>query len=198
MVLASVAVLGLAACGSNKRQDADEKSGTYKVEVVKASFPGGQSLAKHSNLVITIRNADTKTIPNLALTLSGFYQRQKEPQLADPSRPLFVINGRAEEVGTFPESTEDSPRGCGTAYVNTWACGPLKAGRERTFRWSVTAVKAGPYRVRYTVAAGLNGKAKAVDSAGTRPTGLFAGTISSAAPKTRVADDGDTIVRGTR
>jgi hypothetical protein len=197
-LLASLTALGLAACGGNERQDEKEPSGTFRVEVVRATFPGGQSLAKRSNLLITVRNADTKTIPNLAVTLMGFAFREKESQVADPSRPRFVINGKPVEVGTFPESTEESPEGCGTAYVSTWACGPLKAGRERTFRWSVTAVKAGPYRVRYTVAAGLNGKAKAVDEAGTRPTGLFTGTISGAAPKTRVADDGKTIVRGTR
>ena len=78
------------------------------------------------------------------------------------------------------------------------ALGKLRPGQRRVFRWSVTAVKAGPYRLEYTVSAGLDGKAKAVDSSGRTPTGRFAGTVSGAAPATRVADDGRTIVRGTR
>jgi len=101
-------------------------------------------------------------------------------------------------IGGFPESQEASPPGGGTAYVNTWALGKLAPGKERSFHWSVTAVKAGPFRVKYTVAAGLNGKAKAVDANGRRPVGSFAGTISDKAPITRVSDDGQTVVHGTR
>jgi len=48
-----------------------------------------------------------------------------------------------------------------TAYVGTWALGPLKPGEQKTFRWDVTAVRAGPYEITYEVAAGLDGKAKA-------------------------------------
>ena len=49
------------------------------------------------------------------------------------------------------------------------------------------------------MAAGLNGKAKAV-AAGWRaaPTGSFSGTVSRAAPKVRVANDGKTVVTETR
>ena len=46
--------------------------------------------------------------------------------------------------------------------MNTWACGPLEPGDERTLRWTVTAVVTGPFKINYRVAAGLNGKAKAV------------------------------------
>jgi len=41
--------------------------------------------------------------------------------------------------------------------VNTWACGHLKPGAIRTFKWGVTAVQAGPYKLSYRVAAGLDG-----------------------------------------
>jgi len=83
--------------------------------------------------------------------------------------------------------------------VDTWALGPLKSGREKSFRWSVTAVRAGPYALRYIVSAGLGGKAKAEDDdGGGVPRGVFAGRITDAAPETRVSDDGKTIVEGTR
>jgi hypothetical protein len=189
---------GLAACGSEKRQDENEAEGTFEVEVVEAEFPRKQKLAQRSDLVISVRNAGSKAIPNIAVTVEGFDKRREAQNLADPKRPVFVINGQPKEIGGFPESKDAAPEGCDTAYVNTWACGRLKPGDERSFEWSVTAVQGGPYKLKYTVAAGLDGKAKAVDSSGSRPTGVFAGTISSEAPKTRVAEDGKTVIRGTR
>jgi len=191
------AALGFTACGG-ERQDENEPKGNFPVEVVNATFPSNQKLAKRSNLVIRVRNAGDKTVPNIALTVNGFDERKKNPDLADPTRPVFVINGVPTEIGGFPESKDASPPGCDTAYVNTWACGPLNVGKEKTFRWNVTAVRAGPYRIRYTVAAGLNGKAKAVDSSGARPAGLFTGRISNKPPQSRVADDGTSVVSGTR
>ena len=60
-------------------------------------------------------------------------------------------------------------------------------------------MRPGPYRLTYRVAAGLDGKAKAVVGRRRRAVaGLFAGTITDAAPDTRVADDGKTVVEGTR
>jgi len=189
--------VGLAACGS-KRQDENEPTGNFPVDVVSASFPGQQKLAKRSDLVIQVKNSGDKQIPNIALTVNGFEERKNDPGLADPNRPVFVINGDPKEIAGFPEAKDAAPAGCETAYVNTWACGKLGVGKTKTFKWTVTAARAGPYRIRYIVAAGLNGKAKAVDANGTRPTGVFRGTISDTPPETRVADDGHTIVRGTR
>ena len=193
------AVTALAGCGGGERQDEDEPEGEFAVEVVNASFPEQQKLAKSSNLEITVRNAGRETIPNIAVTVDGFNFRKDDPDLADPERPQFVINGKPAEIGGFPEAKDASPLGCDTAYVNTWACGPLRAGRERTFRWSVTAIEAGDFNIRWRVAAGLDGKAKAVGpGTGEAPRGSFSGTVSDEAPEVRVADDGKTVVSGTR
>jgi hypothetical protein len=197
--LAMLGLVALAGCGGAERQDEDEPEGDFAVEVVEASFPDDQKLAKSSNLVIKVRNAGDRTIPNIAVTVEGFDVRKEDPDLADPERPQFVINGLPREIGGFPEAKDASPLGCDTAYVNTWACGPLRAGREKTFRWSVTAVKAGEFDVRWRVAAGLDGKAKAVGPGGRdAPRGSFTGTVSDEAPEVRVADDGKTVVSGTR
>jgi hypothetical protein len=199
VALGCVLSSGLAACGpSNKPQDTDEPKGRFKVDVTRATFPEQQKLAKQSHLVITVHNSGRKVIPNIAVTVNGFYYRAKDPQLADPTRPIFVINGKPKSIGTYNEEVEDAPEGGETAYVGTWALGELRPGHSQTFRWSVTAVKAGPFRVKYTVAAGLNGKARAVDASGRRPQGEFAGTVQEKPPITRVADDGETVVRGTR
>jgi len=195
LALAALAVVG---CGGGERQDADEPEGKFKVDVVKASFPEKQKLAQTSDLVIAVENAGDRAIPNVAVTVTGFDTRLDDPTLADPSRPVFVVNGRKASIGGLPESKDAAPAGCETAYVDTWACGRLAPGRRHSFRWSVTAVRAGPYKLRYAVAAGVNGKAKAVDASGDGAAGLFAGTISDAPPNVRVADDGKTIVEGQR
>jgi hypothetical protein len=192
-----ICAAGFAACGG-QRQDKNEPKGNFQVDVTSATFPGKQKLAKKSNLVIKVKNSGDKEVPNIALTVNGFDERKNNPDLADPNRPVFVINGVPKEIGGFPESKDAAPAGCDTAYVNTWACGKLGVGKAKTFKWTVTAVRAGPYKIRYTVAAGLNGKAKAVNADGATPTGVFRGTISDKPPETRVADDGHTIVTGTR
>ena len=145
---AAACLLAFAGCGGGERQDENEPEGNFAVEVVEAKFPEDQKLAKSSDLVVTVRNAGEETIPNIAMTVNGFDKRKKNPDLADPNRPVFALNGVQVEIAGFPEAKDAAPRGCDTAYVDTWACGPLSPGQQKTFRWSVTAVKAGEFEVR--------------------------------------------------
>jgi hypothetical protein len=197
LVLTGVGLL--AGCGGGERQDEDEPEGDFAVEVTRASFPEEQRLAQSSDLVIRVRNAGDRAIPNVAVTVEGFQYRKPDDTLADAERPQFVVNGLRREIGGFPEAKDATPLGCDTAYVNTWACGRLRAGDEKSFRWSVTAVRAGNYRISYSVAAGLNGKAKAVTAGSRKPAGgNLTGTVSDEPPEVRVGDDGRTVVEGTR
>jgi hypothetical protein len=189
---------GAVGCGGGERQDANEPSGDFKVDVTKASFPATQKLAKQSDIVIAVKNTGNKTVPDIAVTLHGLDYEVANKSVADPSRPMFVINGVPKSIGSFNESKEAAPQGGQTAYVDTWALGPLAPGKEQTFRWTVTAVHAGPYKLSYAVAGGLNGKAKAVNASGQTPRGLFSGTVSGKPPQTRVADDGKTVIEGQR
>ena len=174
-------VVFVAGCGGGgERQDADEQSGDYKVQVVEAKFPDHQSLAKRSTMTITVKNVDSKTIPNVAVTVKSFDQTKNDPTLSDPRRPQFIVNR--------------GPSGGDTAYVGTSALGPLKPGETKTFKWDVTAVVAGKYSLKYAVAAGLDGKARAILAGGGTPKGIFTGTISNKAPAAKVADDGKTVV----
>jgi hypothetical protein len=193
--IALVCLIAVAGCGGGERQDENEPDGNFAVEVMDASFPDAQRLAQSSNLSIMVRNAGDETVPNIALTLAGLDYRATQPSLANPERPQFAVNGVPREIGGFPEAKDATPLGCDTAYVNTWACGPLKPGAQRTFEWKLTAVKAGPYKITWRVAAGLNGRAKAVASTGSGPpTGTFSGTVAKAAPDVRIAADGKTVV----
>jgi hypothetical protein len=179
--LAVMAALLVSACGGS-RQDAHEPKGNFKVQIVKASFPGSQKLAKRSTMEIQVKNVDSRTIPDISITVNSFDTRKNDPSLADPTRPVFIVN-------TGPEGGE-------TANTNTSALGPLAPGQTKVFKWNVTAVQAGHFQIRYEVSAGLYGKARAVDSTGQTPKGEFAGTISNAAPNSRVNFDNGKTVEG--
>lgn len=195
---ACLPLLGLADCGKQTRQDENEPEGKFQVRVVEASFPKDQRIAKPARLRIAVKNVGDRAIPNIAVTINGFTERI-EGEVADPRRPTFLLNGGpVENFGGFKDSKEDTPRGGDTAYVDTWALGRLRPGKTKVFRWSVTPVKDGPFRISWEVNAGLDGKAKAVTSGGQKPKGAFAGTIEGEAPKARVSDDGQSIVQGSR
>jgi hypothetical protein len=195
--LCGLLAAGAVGCGGGERQDANEAEASYEVAVVDASFPERQRLAEESELEITVRNDADEKIPDIAVTLRGLERRldnENAQDIQDPNRPVFVIDGDPAEIGGYQEIKLAAPEGGETALVDTWALGELEPGAEKTFRWRLTAVEPGPFELSYAIAAGLGGKAKAVGPGDAQPQGTFKGTISSAAPQSRIADDGRTVV----
>jgi hypothetical protein len=188
---AGLAALLAAGCGGT-RQDADEASGNFPVRVLKASFPSSQRLSQHEELRIRVRNAGTKTIPVIAVSLldpkaksasQAFSDLSSDPQLASHTRPIWIL--------------DQGPAGGDTAYTNTWALGALAPHKTKTFKWSVTPAKAGRYRILFRVAAGLDGKAKAVTPGSKRPvTGEFDIHVSSKPHQATVDAAGNVITGG--
>jgi hypothetical protein len=181
-------LLALAGCGGGERQDASEPSGDFKVEIVKASFPAEQTIADATTMKITVRNADTKRLPNVAVTVAteageaggapqAFASDIADPNVADASRPIWIV--------------DQGPVGGDTAYTNTWALGPLKPNETKDFVWHVTAVKPGDYTVDYSVSPGLNGKAR--PAGGGTVKGSFKVSVDDTPPNARVGDDGEVI-----
>ena len=212
-------MLVVAACGSGARQDASEPSGDFPVAVTTASFPGSQRLSEHSHLVLAVRNTGSKTIPNVAVTIcnvtctypappgegtdaAAFAQDLQMPGLANPSRPVWVIDRPpgACNAGCRPGSSNGSgsPGGAVTAYSNTWALGALAPGRTAKFDWAVTAVAPGRHVVAWEVAAGLNGKAKAVTSSGSPPNGTFTVLIHRAPSESYINNNGRIVTTSSR
>jgi hypothetical protein len=93
----------------------------------------------------------------------------------------------------FRSRRQTASAGAEAAQTDTFAFGSLAANDTREMVWNVTAVQAGTYTVHYRVAAGLQGKAKAVTGDGSIPEGEFVVRISSAPPQTRVNDAGQVI-----
>jgi hypothetical protein len=165
-------VLAVAGCGGGEKQDADEPGGTWKVDVISASFPGRQTLAQTSEFKIVVKNLEQKALPNLAVTVDGFDQRSEDPDLSDPDRPRWVI--------------EQPPDNSITASTDTWSVGQVPAGATKTLIWKVTSVKPGTYTLRYSVAGGLNGKAKTTLVDGAPADGEFVVRVSEKPRKPKI------------
>jgi hypothetical protein len=210
LVAGVAAALALSACGGDQSQAASEPSGNFPVSVSAATFPASQRLAQHTHLVIAVRNAGHKTIPNVAVTICNVtcaYPAKKgegsssqafaagisQSYLANPSRPLWIID---RAPGACGYSCQNGGQGAAvTAYANTWALGRLAPGKTARFDWTVTAVKAGKHVVAWQVAAGLNGKAKAVLANGSAPHGRFAVRVATAPAQSYVNNNGQIVTK---
>ncbi len=186
-----LAVLALAGCGGGARQDADEPSGEFRVEVVDASFPRVQHIAGKVQLKIRVRNADQQTLPTVAVTVQtkarvagdaqvAFGQQERGVDLASAARPVWIL--------------DDGPKGGDTAAVNTWLAGALRSGETRELTWNLVPSKAGTYTITYRVAPGLTGRAQAAKG---RTGGSFTVRIIDTPVPARVGDDGK-VERGGR
>lgn len=178
--------LGATACGSSPKQDAKEPTGRYPVQVVSASFPPRQRLSEHTVMRLDVRNSGSRVIPDIAVTVkakgegtgtqafqeSGTPAQQQTNNLANPSRPIWVLDGGPQSSGKAEGF--DHPSGQpNTAYANTWSLGPLAPNKTAVFLWKVTATRPGSHSLTWEVNAGLNGKAVADASGGGRPRGGF-------------------------
>jgi hypothetical protein len=183
--LGAMALTVVAGCGGNDKQDAHEPKGTYDVKIVRASFPSRQQLAQHTTMKIVLRNDGSKTVPNIAVTVGRngketFTYESQQPGLADPQRPIWIV--------------DEPPLGGTTAYVDTWALGQLGPHQTKTFKWGVTSVRPGNYKIDYLVAAGLNGNAKVgrADAAGS-----FRVNITPKPAQACVTDSGQVVRQPT-
>lgn len=188
LVVAGAAVLA-AGCGGGARQDADEPSGTFKVEIVRASFPARQHIAEPVVMRLRVRNADSRSLPNVAVTVltharagaakAAFGQRQAPGSgLSDSLRPVWVLDA--------------GPVGGETADQNVWDAGPLGAGQAKTLTWRLVAAKAGTYTIAYRVFPGLTGRAKAARG---HTSGTFRVRIADRPVAAHVGANGQ-VVRG--
>jgi hypothetical protein len=208
-LLITLSAVAFSACGGGERQDADEPEGEFPVQIVSADFPSGQQLAQNTDLTLAVENSGERTIPDLAITIftssntstgksadtgnlptsqGSFSVRSEQPDLAIPFRPVWIL-----EAGYPKLEGETAPAGAEAAQTDTFGFGPLAPNQTRRMVWNVTAVQAGTFTVHYRVAAGLQGKAKAVTADGSVPAGEFVVRISSEPPQTRVTGSGQVV-----
>jgi hypothetical protein len=196
--VAAASTLLAVGCGGGTRQDAHGPAGTFAMKIVRASFPADQSIARPTRLELLVRNTGAHAVPDVAVTVDSFDYASNYPELAADKRPVWAIERGPGAIAEPPvESQEVSPPGGGqTAYVNTWALGPLAPGETQTFIWRVVPVKAGTHTVNFTVAAALAGKAKAQLASGAPVQGHFTVAIAPAPPTTHVDPNTGRVVTG--
>lgn len=193
------AALGLLASGCGEAQrDASEASGTYTVEVAGARFPAKQAIAHDTELELAVKNVGAKTMPDVAVTLDSLSYESEYPNLAARERPIWIVNQGPGPIASPPVETQtvNQPGGGDTAFVHTWALGPLAPGAVKVFVWHVTPVKAGVQTVHYRVSAGLDGKAQARLADGQLPAGRFTVQIAPRPPATHVNPETGRVVPG--
>jgi hypothetical protein len=213
VALLGATLVAASGCSSGKRLDAQEQSGRFTVAVPTKTFPASQTMSEHTHLVLVIRNAGAKPMPNVAVTICNvtctypappgegtsvlpFANLNPQPYEANHSQQIWVVD-RPPGPCTGPYGYSCAGGSFG-GYVsldsNTWALGhPLKPGESATFDWAVTAVRAGHFVVAWAVSAGLAGQSKASLSDGSQPHGTFPVTIS-AAPAQQTVNNGGQIV----
>jgi hypothetical protein len=203
-LLAALA-LAVSACGDDKeRQDANEPSGDFPVSVTAAKFPTDQRLAQTSDLRLEIENTGSEQVPNLAVTIwtdddkggGSFNVRSDQPGLADPNRPVWILENGFPKLASTPEEDvadlDAAPSaGADVAQTDTFAFGPLESGESKDIVWRVTPVQAGTYTLHYELAAGLSGKAKAVGEDGSPVEGEFVVTITNKPARATVGANGE-------
>jgi hypothetical protein len=216
VAIAVALALASVGCGSDaQRQDAGEPAGDFPVRVSKAEFPRHQILANATSLELEIENVGNETIPNLAVTIytgkikagvtatgsgqGSFNIRLDDPNLSNPNRPVWVLNNKYPKLltpGTPVKEIHRAPTaGAAAAQTDTFQFGPVSPDDSKHIVWRVTPVRAGTYPVHYRVAAGLQGKAKAVTQGGDPVTGDFVVTISSKVPETCVKGNGQVVTK---
>ncbi len=209
---AGIAVLAagltLASCGSTAPRASADASGTFEVTVTLASFPASQRLSEHTHMLIAVRNAGARTIPNIAATVcnvtctypappgqgtsaAAFAANITDPNAGNPSRPTWVVDSAP---GPCESSCHSGGPGSGvTASSNTWALGALAPGQTKVFDWAVTAVGPGRHVVAWMLAGALSGSARAVLMDGAAARGTFTVDVHSKPAQSYVSNSGQIV-----
>jgi hypothetical protein len=218
VALAATASL-LVACGDDSaRQDADEPTGEFRVDVTDAKFPDDQRLAETNYLRLAFENAGDDVIPDLAVTIwTGDTKASKpfsiysdQPDLADPNRPVWILEDGypkcidddkvppciPSDQSGLKDIREAGSAGAEAAQTDTFSFGELQPNESLEAVWALTPVQAGHYPVHYEVAAGLTGKAEAVTQDGSPVEGEFLVSITDKPPRARVNDAGQVKIQG--
>ncbi len=178
----------LAGCGETRHQDAGEPRGVFRVQVTHAAFPAHQAVSRPTEMRLDVRNTGTRTVPNVAVSVTSFYYLSDYPGLSTRRRPVWVVDQGPGPVAKPPVETAqvDPPGGGTTASYNVWALGSLAPGATRSFVWHVSPVKSGVYTVSYRVYAGLHGRARAQLASGAPSAGSFTVDVATRPPATHV------------
>ena len=126
--------VALAGCGgSDPRQDENEASGDYPVQIVSASFPRRRA-RRDAHVQRHGPQPGDKAIPNLAMTVDGFNTRIANPDA--PTRPPGLGRQRGPAQRRHRATS---------GHGRSASCPPASS---RTFAWQVTATRPGTHTLQ--------------------------------------------------
>jgi hypothetical protein len=181
------------------------------VKVTTASFPASQRLAEPTKLVIAVRNAGHRALPDVSVSICNTSCASSHkpgvgtaaqafgqdvtggPGIADPQRPVWIVTRGPGTCGSNCNNPGGSAGSGVTASSNTWTLGRLAAGRTARFEWAVTAAATGHFVVAWQVSGDLTGGARATLDTGGPARGHFKVDVLSAPLHTRVSPGGKLV-----
>lgn len=165
----SVTVLA-AGCGDDEPTG---ETGKVNLELVRASFPEHQKLAKPVTMSIVVRNPGNETVEMVTATVapakagqsgSGFATNIARTDAGDRSRPIWIV--------------DEAPANGVTADPAVVRGGPLEPGKTLKFQWKVMPVRSGEHSVRWQVGADVHGDQQVIGDDGEPIEGTFDVTVS--------------------
>ncbi|MBJ7329985.1 MAG: hypothetical protein JHC95_08820 [Solirubrobacteraceae bacterium] len=180
---ACVGLLALSGCGGDDKQDASDRAGTYEVEVA-STMQRRQQLSRQTTLRVLVRNTGSEAIPNVAVSLAGLNQPAEQRGIADPQKPVWIV--------------DNAPRAGVTAYVSTWALGKLEPNGVQEYTWKLTPIEPGTHKLAWRVAGNLTGTAETQTADGEVPEGEFTVRVRERPPRVVVNPATGAIVRPDR
>lgn len=153
----------LAGCGGGRPAPPPPR---FAIDVTEARFPRHQTASHAYELRIAVRNRGHRTVPGIAVTLSG------EGATAQALAAVLPAEGSGRSQSTSGHAiwlVASAPRGARLAGANTWRLGPLRAGRTRELSFTITPLRPGIHALRYRVA---------VLPAGSTASGRRSGAVS--------------------
>ena len=128
---------------------------------------------------------------DLPIEQGSFSVRSDQPGLAIPYRPVWILENGYPEATRRAEAASAARRRRRPTPSRS-ARSTRRPDQEHRLEGD-RRCRAGTYTVHYQLAAGLEGKAKAVTDDGSIPEGEFVVRISTAPPQTRVNDSGQVV-----
>jgi hypothetical protein len=145
----ALCAIGGALSGCDLSSLTPEHAGSFRVSIPVARFHA-VSISADAVMELAVRNVGDRPIPAVTAT-------------ADPGSAFLVVS---------------VPSGSGTGDAHTYTLGRLGPGKTAVFHWTLRPMRAGAYRITYSVAPSPNATGPATLGDGSPASGALTGRVA--------------------